>query len=67
MMPAVMPASSAVPGILAHNPLSPIGQSATISPTGNSKAVETERIEACTGFSIAETKLWVAKLNQRVI
>ena len=35
--------------------------------TGNTSAVDTEMAEAATGFSMAERKLWVAKLNHRVM
>ena len=35
--------------------------------TGNTSAVHTEMAEAATGFSMADRKLWVAKLNHRVM
>ena len=62
-----MPASTAVTAKLSHRPVKPKGHSITISRTGNTRAVDTEIIEAATGFSMAERKLWVAKLNHRVM
>ena len=62
-----MPASTAVPAKFSQMPVSPRGHSTPMSTTGNTSAVDTEMAEAATGFSMAERKLWVAKLNHRVM
>lgn len=62
-----MPASTAVPAKFSHRPVRPRGQNTPMRITGNTRAVHTEMAEAATGFSMAERKLWVAKLNHRVM
>ena len=52
--------------MLNHSPFSPNGHSAAMSSTGNTSAVDSERMDACTAFSTADMKLWVAKPIQRV-
>lgn len=61
-----MPDNKEVADILSHKPFSPIGHSRIPSKTGKTNAVEMEIIEANTGCSMADIKLWVAKENQRV-
>ena len=60
-------ASKEVAAKLSQMPVSPSGQSTTISNSGKIKAVETEISEAGTGFSIASIKLCIAKENHLVI